>query len=104
MRCCLMSRSTVVGAGIDVHLDSPQPSHVMEEPVADLFGDGMALGNAAIAIDREVQVRLQAVTTPSDSHGVDSLDTGRVSRDSVNLGHDGGINRVHQPAKHLSCR
>ena len=53
MRRCLMSFAAVVGARIDMHLDPAQLGYVVEEAMADLFSDGMALSDAAVSIHRQ---------------------------------------------------
>jgi hypothetical protein len=63
----------VLHLGIDVYLDVVHVGDGVEQAVADLFTDGVALSNAEIVSHGDGEAHLEPVSDPPNAHRIDPL-------------------------------
>ena len=85
---------TTLAVRVNVNRDASEMGEVMEEPVADLLGDLVALGNRETAGHGDVDLRMQPVTDPARPNVGDVLDAGNVSGGVDDLVHGLGLDAV----------
>ena len=94
----------LAGVATGIHVDDGrvEPANLMEQAMADLLGDLVALCDRHVTVDRDRHGGLERMAQPSDAEAVYRLDIRHRRRDLLDLRDDVRFDRIHESPEHLA--